>query len=126
MTKSRRVTLGLRVLVETGVVAALAYWGYWTGESIAMKVVLGVGAPLVGFGIWGTVDFHQFRRLAEPLRLLEELVISGLAAIALYAVGQHALGWALGLTSLAYHLLVYLQGDRLLAPKSQPTRETAR
>lgn len=41
------------------------------------------------------MDFHRAGRLAEPLRLLQELAVSGLAAVALYAVGQHLLGWAL-------------------------------
>lgn len=48
-------------------------------------------------------------------------MISGLAAVALYALGQRALGWALGLTSLGYHLLVYLQGERLLKPRQPET-----
>lgn len=60
------VTLVVRVVMETSVVAALAYWGYQTGSSIPMQVVLGIAAPLVGFGIWGTVDFRRFGRLAEP------------------------------------------------------------
>ena len=42
---------------------------------------------------------------------MQELAVSGLAAVALYAAGQHLLGWALGLLSVAYHALVYLQGD---------------
>jgi hypothetical protein len=52
---------------------------------------------------------------------VEELVISGLAAWAWYVAGQHLLGWALGLVSIAYHALVYLQGDRLL--RQRPTRD---
>ena len=45
--------------------------------------------PLIGFGFWGAVDFHQFGRLSEWLRLMQELVISGMAAFALYITGQH-------------------------------------
>jgi hypothetical protein len=41
-----------------------------------------LGAPLVGFGFWGAVDFHQAGRFAEPLRLIQELAISALAAVA--------------------------------------------
>ena len=65
-------------------------------------------------GFWGAVDFHQAGRLAEPLRLVQELAISGLAAVAVYAAGQHILGWFLGLASISYHALVYAQGSRLL------------
>ena len=108
------LTLALRVLMEAGIVGAFAYWGYQAGAGTGMKILLAVGAPAAGFGFWGAVDFHQAGRLAEPLRLLQELAISGLAAAALYAAGQHLLGWILGLVSVIYHALVYLQGGRLL------------
>jgi hypothetical protein len=107
-------TLVLRVLMEAGIVAAFAWWGYRAGAGIALKILLAAGAPALGFGFWGAVDFHQAGRLAEPLRLLQELAISSLAAVAVYAAGQHFLGWVLGLLSVAYHALVYLQGGRLL------------
>jgi Protein of unknown function (DUF2568) len=108
------VTLALRALMEAGIVGALGYWGYRTGTDTGMTILLAAGAPALGFGFWGAVDFHQAGRLAEPLRLLQELAISGLAAVALYAAGQHLLGWALGLLSVIYHALVYAQGGRLL------------
>ena len=114
------VTLLLRVLMEAGIVAAFAWWGYRAGAGTGMKILLAVGAPALGFGFWGAVDFHQAGRLAEPLRLLQELAISALAAVALYAAGQHLLGWVLGLLSAAYHALVYLQGGRLLKPRPGP------
>lgn len=114
MSPMQTVTLTARATMETGVVGALAYWGYQTGSSTASSVALAIAAPAVGFGIWGAVDFHQLRHIAEPLRLIEELAISGLAALALYSTDQHALGWALAALSAVYHALVYLQGDRLL------------
>ncbi len=110
-------TLTLRVLMECWVVAGLAWWGYETGSSPATRAMLMIGAPAVGFGIWGVVDFHQLGRAGEGLRLIEELVISGLAAAGLYAVGQHGLGVGLAVLSVAYHVLVYAQGSRLLQPR---------
>jgi Protein of unknown function (DUF2568) len=108
------LTVGLRALMEAGIVGAFAYWGYQAGAGTGMKILLAISAPAVGFGFWGAVDFHQAGRLAEPLRLLQELAISGLAAAALYAAGQHLLGGVLGLVSVVCHALVYLQGGRLL------------
>ena len=52
--------------------------------------------------------------MAEPLRLLQELVISGLAAAAWYAAGQQAAGVVLALVSIVYHVLVYVSGETLL------------
>lgn len=48
------------------------------------------------------------------MRLIEELLISGLTAVALWSVGQPGLGFLLGLLSFAYHTLVYATGGRLL------------
>ncbi len=114
MSVFERINLVLRAVMETGIVLAFAFWGYHMGDSTAMKILLAILAPLVGFGIWGVIDFHQSGNLAEPLRLIEELIISGLAAYLLYISGQHILGLTLGLLSIAYHLLVYLSGGHLL------------
>ncbi len=114
MTKLQAFNLALRALMELGIVLAFGYWGVHTGTTTLAKIALGIGAPLIGFGIWGAVDFHQAGHLAEPLRLTEELIISGLAAAALYLAGQPILGAALVVDSAVYHPLVYASGGRLL------------
>lgn len=104
----------LRGLMEFGIVLALGIWGYHTGSSVATKLLLAIGAPIVGFGFWGAVDFHQAGRLAEPLRLLQELAISALAGIALFAAGLPKWGLALIALSAIHHVLVYALGQRLI------------
>ena len=111
------LSLGLRAVMETGVVVGLAYWGYQTGSGTIAKVALAVGAPVLGFGFWGAVDFHQTGRAAEPLRLVQELVISGLVALAVWSAGQPFLGLLLAVISVVYHALVYATGGRLLKPR---------
>lgn len=115
------VLLVLRVAMETAIVVALAWWGLTTGGSTATSLLLGLGAPLVGFGFWGAVDFHQLGPLAEPTRLVQELLISLLAALALAVVGLTAWAWALMALTLGYHALVYVLGRRLL-PAEPATR----
>jgi hypothetical protein len=110
--------LVLRALMELGVVGGLAYWGVHTGDGTVAKLLLGIGAPALGFGIWGAVDFRSAGRHAELFRLLEELVISGLAALGLWVAGQEALGVALAAVSVVHHVLVYADGERLLKPAS--------
>jgi Protein of unknown function (DUF2568) len=127
MTTTERVTLASRVLMEVGIVVALASWGYHTGGGTTARIVLAIAAPAIGFGLWGAVDFRRAGRLAEPLRLAEELVISGLAAAAWYAAGRHGLGIALAALSVLYHALVYASGARLLRPAdSRPVRASGR
>ncbi len=120
----RLLNVALRGVMEAGIVAALAYWGVRTGDSAVAKVILGVGAPVVGFGLWGAVDFREASSLAEPLRLLEELVISALAALALYAAGSHALAWGLALLSALHHALVYALGTTLLTTAARRHSQT--
>ena len=123
MSAIERLRLTLRVMLEVGVVAALAGWGIHTGQGAAAKVMLGAGVPLVGFGFWGAVDFRRARH-AEGLRLLQELAVSGFAAGALYATGAHALGIAVAALSIVYHALVYASGARLLKPVDAPAAST--
>jgi Protein of unknown function (DUF2568) len=117
VTTPQRINLILRVAMETGIVVALGFWGYHVGGSTSSRIGLMIVTPLVGLGLWGAVDFHQAGRLAEPLRLAQELIISGLAATAWYTAGHHAAGIALGTLSLIYHALVYASGARLLKPR---------
>lgn len=108
------INVGLRTIMELGIVVALGYWGHKTGEGATMKILLSVGTPLIGFGIWGLVDFRNAGAFAEPLRLIEELVISGLAALAWVVAGAQSMGWALGILSIVHHVLVYALGGNLL------------
>jgi Protein of unknown function (DUF2568) len=114
LSVSGAVNVGLRAVVEAGVVLGLGYWGFQTGSSAVSKSALAIGVPTVAFGIWGVVDFHQAGRWAEPLRLIQEFAISGLAALAVFSAGQPALGLVLGVATVVHHALVYLLGDRLL------------
>jgi Protein of unknown function (DUF2568) len=125
MTALQRVNLGLRVLLEVGVVVALVYWGVHTGDNGVAKILLGAGAPALGFGLWGAIDFRRAAH-GELLRLIQELSISGLAAIAWYTAGQHSLGLALAGLSAGYHGLVYASGERLLKPDSKPAPRSSR
>ncbi len=118
MSAAGVLNLTLRALVEFGVVAGFAYWGIRTGDSTLGKVVLGIAAPAVGFGVWGAVDFRGAGNHAETLRLIEELAISALAAVALAVAGSPLLGALLALLSIAHHALVYLLGQRLLEPSA--------
>lgn len=108
------INLALRGIMETGIVLGFGYWGYHAGTSKTFKLLLAIFSPLVGFGFWSLVDFHQLGQIAEPLRLLQELFISGLAAIAFYTAGAHIFGYILALFSIVHHILVYFLGETLL------------
>ncbi|MDE3213556.1 MAG: DUF2568 domain-containing protein [Bacteroidota bacterium] len=62
MTFWRGFNLFLRGAMEPGVVAGFAYYGYHAGTQIGIKILQALLFPLIGFGFWGLVDFHQFER----------------------------------------------------------------
>lgn len=114
MSNLKITGLVLRWIMEAGVVLGLAYWGFRFGQTTAMKILFAIAAPAIGFGFWGFVDFRWTGRAAEAIRLIQELLVSAIAAYALYAAGQHLLGWLLAAVSAVDHALVYIVGDRLL------------
>lgn len=114
------LNIALRGIMEAGIVLALGIWGYQIGNSQITKILFAVMAPAIGFGFWGAVDFHQFGKFSESLRLIQELVISGLATLALYVAGIHSWALILALFSIVHHVLVYSLGERLLK-KSKKT-----
>ncbi len=110
----KRFNLAIRGIMELGIVVALSFWGFHTGRNTLMKIILGVGSPAIVFGFWGLVDFRNAGNKAEYLRLIQEMVISGLAAVALYFAEQYILALFLALISVAHHILVYSLGETLL------------
>jgi Protein of unknown function (DUF2568) len=106
--------LALRAVMEAGIVAGLAYWGLQFGETTLTKITFFVAAPALIFGFWGLYDFHNFGKWSEFLRLIQELILSFIAAFALYTSGQHLLGWILAVISVVHHIFIYLLAETLL------------
>lgn len=114
MSVLKWINIGLRGTMEAGIVFAFAYLGYHTGTHLYLKVIYLVLFPLVGFGFWGLVNFQGYGKLSEYLRLSQELIITGLAALALYFSGLHFLGFLMAALSIIHHSLLYILGDKLL------------
>ena len=104
----KQANLVLALLLELGVLAALAYWGFATGSTIPLKIVLGIGAPAVAmivWAIWGAP--RSERRLQEIWYWLLRIVFDAAGAGALYVVGQHLLGTIFALVAAFNCILGY-------------------
>lgn len=89
MTLFKNLNKGLSFLLELVMLAALAYWGFTIGSSTLVKVLLGVGAPLVAIIIWGIYNApRSARRLPTGPRILLELLMFTVTALALVHAGQ--------------------------------------
>lgn len=104
--------LALRFFLELCALAALGYWGFLTGKGWVMKIGLGVGAPVLIAVIWGMFGPPGASvKLSAPLHLFLELLIFGLAAIALYVAGKHGLVWIFIMTVVINRILMYIWGQ---------------
>jgi hypothetical protein len=89
---ARALNLAVRFLLELAALAALAYWGFHTGESLVTDVLLGVGAPVVAAVVWGTFAAPRSeRRLSGGALVAVQLAVLGAGAVALAAAGRTVL-----------------------------------
>jgi uncharacterized protein DUF2568 len=101
--------LAVRFLLELGVLAALAFGGAQVGQGLAMKIGLGVGAPVLAAVVWGAfVAPRAAKRLPDPWRLLPEAAVFGAAAVALALAGHATLAWALAIAAALNRALIAL------------------
>ena len=98
----KAANLALRFLLEFAALAAVAIWGAHTGSTTVVRIVLAVAAPLAVAVVWGIwLAPRARRRLADPARMVVELVILVLAVAALAASGYPLLAAGFALVALA-------------------------
>jgi hypothetical protein len=92
VTAARTANLALKFVLELCMLAALAAWGVQAGGSTAGDVLLAVAAPLAVAVLWGLFAAPRSpRRLGRVPRLVLELGLFALAAVALAAAGAPVL-----------------------------------
>ena len=112
LTIIKNANLALAFFLELGVLAALGYWGFQTGQGTIAKVGLGLGAPVLAVVVWWLFGAPQAMwHLNGIFRLLLEVIFFGSAAVALFAASQHVLGVAFALLFVLNTVLVSLLGQ---------------
>ena len=101
--------MGLRFVLELCLLLIVGSWGWRTGETTLMKVLLGMGSLVLVAAVWGVLLAPKSAtRLPAPWLLLLEIVLFGLAAGALVRVGRPNLAIAFGLIYLLNKVLMLL------------------
>ncbi len=94
MNALKGINLGVRFLLELAMLAAVGYWGFKTHSSWAMKLLFGIGLPLLLAVIWGYfMAPRSTHRLSGIPFTVMDLILLGSGAAALYASGQVNLAW---------------------------------
>jgi hypothetical protein len=108
----KNTNLALAFLLELCMLAALGYWGFTLDQGLAVRVGAGLGLPIFVAVVWGLLLAPQAsNRLQEPLHLILELLLFGLAIAALYAAGRPWLALAFGLVYAINVILRYAWGQ---------------
>jgi uncharacterized protein DUF2568 len=92
------ISEALRFLLELVAVVALAYWGVHASSSLAIQVLLAVGAPAALIVVWA---LFVAPRAVFPMPRLAQAIVGGLlleiAAAAVVVAGLTIAGIALGI-----------------------------
>jgi len=73
-------------LVELVVLVLLAWAGFAADTSLWLRLVLGIGLPLVAAVLWGLFAAPRARVKSPPLQLLTKLVVLGAGVVAGFLV----------------------------------------
>lgn len=93
------MSLALAFLLELAAFAAFAYWGASVGSG-AVSVVLAIAAPALAIALWAVFGApRSSRRLPTGPRVVFELSVFGLAAVALLAAGAPVLALVMALAT---------------------------
>lgn len=105
----KQANLLLALLLELGTLAALAYWGFATGATPAVKIVLGIGAPVAAIIIWAIWGAPRSRRRLQGISYwLLRIAFDAAGAIALYVANQHTWGVIFALVAALNCILGYV------------------
>lgn len=90
------IDLAAVFLLELCMLAALGYWGVEQGNGAIIKVILGIGAPVLAAIVWGMFAAPKAKvHLRLVTQMAVRVVVFALAALALTMAAQRNLGIAL-------------------------------
>lgn len=90
----KMLNLAVRFLLELCMYAAVGYWGFKTQSNWVLKILFGIGLPVLIATLWGTFLAPKATRpLSGASYLTLELILFSAGAVALFASGKPTLGW---------------------------------
>jgi hypothetical protein len=105
----KNLNLAVRFILEMWALIAVGYWGFKYNSNIVMKIVLGIGAPLLIAVVWGMFGSPKATyKISVPLQWLLICVIYLLASLALYTSGKQQMALLFGVIAIINSILMYV------------------
>jgi hypothetical protein len=109
----KSLNLVFRFILELLALLALFLWGTAVSDALPTQLVVGVGAPVFVMVVWGLfVAPKARRRLSDPIRVMVELLIFTLAAVAFAQTVGIIVALMFGLAALISLALMFLWDQR--------------
>ena len=106
MEALKGINLLVRFLLELCMLAAVSYWGFKTHSSWALKILFGIGLPILIAAIWGIfIAPKSMHRLSGVPFTIMDFILLGSGAGALYASGQVTLAWIYAVALIVSEIL---------------------
>lgn len=109
MDALKLINLAVRFLLELCVLVSVGYWGFKTGSGWFLKILLGIGVPLLIAVLWGmfaapkaAYHLHGFMLFAF------EVFVFGSGVAALYGTKNYSLAWGFAAIIVINRILMYL------------------
>jgi hypothetical protein len=109
----KNLNLALRFALELCALGLLAYWGVRSGGQPVVRIVLGIGLPVLAAVFWGSFVSPKARfGGSRKRRLLLGLLVFLLAAMAFMNLGHVLLGVLYGTVTILNTALTYAWGPQ--------------
>ena len=109
MVALKGINLAVRFLLELCMLAAVGYWGFKTQSGWGMRLMLGIGLPLLIAGVWGLfVAPKAIYPLSGIPHLVLSLILLGSGALASFTSGNPTLGWVYTIILIVNQVLLIL------------------
>ena len=96
-------------LLEIAMLVSFMYWGFHLDASLFVKILFGVGTPILVAVIWGTFIAPKASiPVSVPIRILLQIILFSSAAMALYFSEKGTLAIIFGTVVLIEMILMYL------------------
>jgi hypothetical protein len=113
--------LGVAFGMELAGLGIFAWWGWRTGDHLALRVMLAIGLPVIAAIVWGLFAAPTADYGSPVVTTIVKIAFFGLAGLALWSLDHRVVAATFVLT-VAANLLIIHAGN--LSPDTPPAAVT--